>query len=289
MLATDIGLFDVEGIITGAGPWALLVVCAIVFVETGLLVGFLLPGDTLLVITGVLTYTGVIPQPIWVVSLSIMLATMGGDNLGYWIGRKAGPAIFEKKSAGFFSKRSVARTEAFFAKYGGFAVTIARFIGVVRTIAPVAAGVGRMPYRTFVTFDTIGAFLWAVGLTVLGWGVAHIPGVSEVVTEYIEIVLLVVIGMALAGIGYHALKERHERKQEEEAERAGTPIDVDIVRLDQPELDGRHEAPAHARHRGDHAEHGDEPEHVEAEHRRGDPRKLVGKPDGAHEKPDGLL
>lgn len=283
MLATDIGLFDVEGIITTAGPWALLVVCAIVFVETGLLVGFLLPGDTLLIITGVLTYTGVIPQPIWLVSLSIMIATMGGDNLGYLIGRKAGPAIFERKSAGFFSKRSVARTEAFFAKYGGFAITIARFIGVVRTIAPVAAGVGRMPYRRFFLFDTLGAFLWAVGLTVLGWGVAHIPGVSEVVTEYIDVVLLTVIGLALLGIGYHALHERHERKKEEALEAAGTPVEVDIVELDEPEHDGRHEAPAHARQGGGH----DSAEH-DGEHRP-DPRKLVGKPDGKHEKRDGLL
>lgn len=269
MLATDLGLFDVEGIITGAGPWALIVVCAIVFVETGLLVGFLLPGDTLLVITGVLTYTGVIPQPIWVVALAIMVATMGGDNLGYWIGRRAGPAIFEKKSAGFFSKRSVARTETFFAKYGGLAITIARFIGVVRTIAPVAAGVGRMNYRTFVLFDTIGAFLWAVGLTALGWGVAHIPGVAGVVTEYIDVVLLVVIGMALSGIGYHALHERWERRKEEALERAGTPIEVDIVRLDAPGHDGQHEATAAAGGR--------------------DTRKLLGKPDGAHEKPDHLL
>lgn len=279
MLATDLGLFDVEGIITTAGPWALLVVCAIVFVETGLLVGFLLPGDTLLIITGVLTYTGVIPQPIWLVALSIMIATMGGDNLGYLIGRKAGPAVFERKSAGFFSKKSVARTEAFFAKYGGFAVTIARFIAIVRTIAPVAAGVGRMPYRRFFLFDTLGAFLWAVGLTMLGWGVAHIPGVSEIVTEYIDIVLLTVIGLAAIGVGYHALHERHTRKKEERLAAAGMPVEVEIIRLDEPEHDGRHEAPAHV---GAHAAQG-EPE------RRGDPRKLLGKPDGAHEKRDGLL
>jgi membrane-associated protein len=270
MLATDVGLFDVEGIITGAGPSALIVVCLIVFVETGLLIGFLLPGDSLLVLTGVLTFTGVIPQPIWVVAGSIMIATILGDNLGYYIGRRVGPAIFERKSAGFFSKRSVARTEAFFAKYGGFAVTIARFIGVVRTIAPVAAGVGRMRYRTFLIFDTLGAFLWAVGLTFLGWGVAHIPGVADAVTAYIDIVLIGVVVLALGGIGFHALHERREKDREDELERSGEGIELEIVRLDEPEHDGRHEAPPRSR-------------------RPGDPRKLVGKPDGAHEKRDGLL
>lgn len=269
MLATDIGLFDVEGIITGAGPWALVVVCAIVFVETGLLVGFLLPGDTLLIITGVLTYTGVVEQPIWLVCLAITLATMGGDNLGYWIGRKVGPSIFERKSAGFFSKKSVARTEAFFLKYGGFAITIARFIAVVRTIAPVAAGVGRMNYRTFLFFDTIGAVLWGTGLTLLGWGVAHIPGVAELVTEYFEVGLLIIIGFVLLGIAFHVLKERREQKQEEALEKAGIPVPEPTIWVEGEEHDGRHEAAATT---GAH-----------------DARKIAGKPDGRHEKQDGLL
>ncbi|WP_224744562.1 DedA family protein [Chryseoglobus sp. 28M-23] len=242
MLPMDIGLFDVEGIITGAGPWALAVVCLIVFVETGLLVGFLLPGDTLLILTGVLTFTGVIPQPIWLVALCIMLATMAGDNLGYLIGRKVGPPIFERKSAGFFSRRSVARTEAFFAKYGGWAVTIARFIAVVRTISPVAAGVGKMQYRKFFLFDTLGAALWGVGLPALGYSIAQIPGVAAWVVEYIDLVLIILIGLVLIGIGYHWFHERHQQRKEDELERQGVELPPVEIWQDEPEHDGKHEA-----------------------------------------------
>lgn len=242
MLPMDIGLFDVESLIRDAGPWALIVVCTIVFIETGLLIGFLLPGDTLLILTGVLTFTGVISQPIWLVALAITLSTMAGDNLGYLIGRKVGPPIFNRKQAGFFSKRSVARTEAFFLRYGGFAITIARFIAVVRTIAPVGAGVGRMPYRRFFFFDTIGAILWGTGLTLAGYGIAQIPGVADWVIAYIDIVLLVIIGFVLIGIAYHWWHERHQQKIEDELERAGVPLPPVDIWVDQPRHDGRHEA-----------------------------------------------
>lgn len=265
MMPMDLGLFDVEAWITGAGPWALLVVCLIVFVETGLLVGFLLPGDTLLILTGVLTYTGVIPQPIWVVCLAIFLATLAGDNLGYFIGRKVGPPIFERKSAGFFSRRSVARTEAFFARYGGFAVTIARFIAVVRTLSPVAAGVGRMHYPKFLAYDALGALLWGVGLPLLGYWIASIPGVADWVIEYIDIVLLVIIGFVLIGIAYHLLHERHQQRKEDALIESGqTPEPVEIWE-DEVAHDGKHEAQRSRAGSG------------------------VGPRDGKHEKDDGLL
>lgn len=272
MLPTDIGLFDVESLITDAGPWALVVVCAIVFVETGLLVGFLLPGDTLLILTGVLTYTEVIPQPIWLVALAITLSTMAGDNLGYFIGRKVGPPIFERKSAGFFSKRSVARTEAFFLRYGGLAVTIARFIAVVRTIAPVAAGVGKMPWRRFFFFDTIGAVLWGTGLPVLGWGIAQIPGVADWVIAYIDIVLLVIIGFVILAITYHWLHERHQQKIEDELEREGVKLPEVKIWVDGTDRDGKHEAS------------GDQADSEAAQ-----PTYGVGPHDGKHEKETRLL
>ena len=247
MMPMDIGLFDVEGLIVGAGQWGLVLVCVIVFVETGLLIGFLLPGDTLLLITGVLTFTGVIPQPIWLVVLCIFIAAVLGDQLGYYIGYKAGPPIFERKSAGFFSKKSVARTEYFFARYGGWAVTIARFIGVVRTIAPVAAGVGKMPYKKFLFFNMLGALLWGVGLPLIGWWASHIPGVAEVVTEYIEVVFMVVIGMALAGIAWHLGHEQWEKRKERRAAEAGEPVPEIEIWVDEAEHDGKHEVERHER------------------------------------------
>lgn len=207
-------LIDIEGLITSAGPWALLLVCAIVFVETGLLVGFLLPGDTLLVIAGVLSFTGVIPQPIWLVMLSIAACAIAGDQLGYYIGKKAGPPIFQRKSSGLFSHRTIERTNRFFLRYGAAAVIIARFIGIVRTFMPVAAGVGKMPWPLFFRLDIIGGFLWGAGLPLLGWGVAHIPGVADFVTQYIDLVLIGVVVIAIGFIVWHAIQSRREVEQE---------------------------------------------------------------------------
>lgn len=207
-------LIDIEGLISGAGALALLLVCAIVFVETGLLVGFLLPGDTLLVIAGVLSYTGVIPQPIWLVCICIWVCAVAGDQLGYYIGHKAGPPIFQRKSHGLFSHRTIERTNRFFVRYGAAAVIIARFIGIVRTFMPVAAGVGRMPWRTFFKLDVIGGALWGAGLPLLGWGVAHIPGVADFVTSYIDLVLLGVVAIAIIAIVWHAIQSRREVEQE---------------------------------------------------------------------------
>jgi len=212
-------LFDVEGLITGAGAWALVLVCTIVFVETGLLVGFLLPGDTLLIITGVLSYSGVIDQPVWVCALAIWLCAVAGDQLGYLIGYKAGPPIFQRRSSGLFSHKTIERTNGFFVKYGPWAVIVARFIGIVRTFMPVAAGVGRMPYRRFLRYDILGGLLWGAGLTMLGWGVAHIPGVADLVTQYIDLVILGVLAVALCFIVIHAI---HARREVNEERRRGT-------------------------------------------------------------------
>ncbi|WP_353988340.1 DedA family protein [Ruicaihuangia caeni] len=202
------GLFDIEGLLHGAGPWALAVVCAIIFVESGLLVGFLLPGDTLLIITGVLLYQGFIDVPVWLACLLIFVSAFLGDQLGYYIGVKSGPAIFEKRATGFFSRASIERTDRFFTKYGGLAVTIARFIGVVRTLTPVAAGVGRMHYGRFVAYNALGGLVWGAGLTFTGWAVAHIPAVRDFVTQYLEFVLLGVIALTLAIIGTHWVRMR---------------------------------------------------------------------------------
>lgn len=207
-------LIDIEGLITGAGGWALLVVCAIVFVETGLLVGFLLPGDTLLVIAGILSFTGDISQPIWLVMLCIAACAVAGDQLGYYIGKKAGPPIFQRKSSGLFSHKTIERTNHFFLRYGAAAVIIARFIGIIRTFMPVAAGVGKMPWPLFFRLDIIGGVLWGAGLPLLGWGVAHIPGVADVVTQYIDLVLIGVVLIAITFIVWHAIQSRREVERE---------------------------------------------------------------------------
>ncbi|MBM7471069.1 DedA family protein [Subtercola frigoramans] len=205
-----------ESIISGAGPWALVVVCAIVFAETGLLIGFVLPGDTLLFFTGLLTYTGVISAPLWLVLLAVSLSAILGDQLGYFIGYRTGPRIFERKDSGLFSTKNVARTQQFFDKYGGTAVILARFVAVVRTFAPVAAGVGKMHYLRFLGYNAIGAVAWAFIVILLGYFLGHIPGVADVVTQYIDVVIIGIVVISLGTVLVQVLRSR--RKQGKQGE-----------------------------------------------------------------------
>ena len=194
---------DPETLISGFGAFALLGVCFIVFAETGLLVGFLLPGDTLLVITGLLTFTGVIGIDIWWVALAIGFAAFLGGEVGYLIGHKAGPKVFERKETGLFSVENVQRTNAFFERFGGLAVILARFVPVVRTFAPVAAGVGHMNYRKYSFYNLIGALIWGAGLTTAGYLLGYIPPLADFVTNYIDIILLAAVVISVVPTAFH--------------------------------------------------------------------------------------
>jgi membrane-associated protein len=187
------GLLDPQALIDGSGGWALLVICAAVFCETGLLIGFFLPGDTLLFFTGVLTFTGHLTQPLWLTILAIIVAAILGDQLGFTIGRRTGPAVFERREAGLFSRASVLRTQHFFDRFGPAAVTVARFVPVVRTIAPVAAGVGHMRRRVFTLFNVVGAVIWTTVVVLLGYWLGHIPGVADFVSSYLDLILIGIV------------------------------------------------------------------------------------------------
>ena len=130
------------------GPWVLLLVCGIVFAETGLLVGFFLPGDSMLFTVGMLIATGTLHLPLWLFALCIFICAFAGDQTGYLIGRKTGPAIFKRPDSRFFSQKNVEKAHEFFEKYGGRAVILARFVPVVRTFVPVIAGVAQMSRRS---------------------------------------------------------------------------------------------------------------------------------------------
>jgi len=205
---------DPHAIIIAAGPWALLVVCLIIFSETGLLVGFILPGDTLLIITGLLTFTGTMHEsgtgiqiPIWWVCLAISVAAFLGGEVGYLIGHKVGPRIFERRESGLFSKENVVRTNRFFERFGPFAIIAARFVPIVRTFAPVAAGVGHMSYRRYSLYNAIGALIWGSGLTFLGFVLGYWTPVADFVTEYIDLILLGAIAIAVIPTAYHAIRQ----------------------------------------------------------------------------------
>jgi len=178
-----------ENLIGLFGAFAILGVCVIVFVETGLLVGFFLPGDSLLFTAGLLISTGVITTPIWIAAPAIGLAAFIGDQVGYQIGKALGPRVFNKPNSRFFRQEYVDKTHAYFERFGGRTIIIARFIPIVRTFAPVVAGVAKMPYRTFVTYNVVGALLWGVGVTLLGYWL----GGFEFVQKYIEIILIAIV------------------------------------------------------------------------------------------------
>ncbi len=200
-------------LIDHSGPWALLVVCAIIFAETGLLIGFIFPGDSLLLITGLLVFTGTmrgdtghgIRLDIWIVCLAISAAAFLGGELGYWIGHKGGPAVFERKESGVFSIKNVERTNAFFDRWGAAAVILARFVPVVRTVGPLMAGVGHMGYKKYSLYNAIGALAWGSGITLIGFFIGYIPPLRDFVTQYIDIILVGVVVLTAAVILTHYL------------------------------------------------------------------------------------
>jgi membrane-associated protein len=239
---------DPATLIDGFGPYALLGVAFIVFAETGLLIGFLLPGDTLLIAAGVLTVEDAFSVNIWGVCGAISLAAFLGGEIGYLIGHKAGPRIFERHENGLFSKKNVERTNAFFTRYGGMAVILARFVPIVRTFAPVAAGVGHMNYKKYTLYNLIGALLWGTGLTMIGFGVGHIPVVAAFVQNYIDLVLLGVIVVVLIPTIFHYIQAVVKGRKEKAAHAArnaeGTPSEKLVLDPDvfSQKHDGAHEA-----------------------------------------------
>jgi membrane-associated protein len=158
-------LYDPEGlkelIRSGGAP----LVCTIVFIETGFFVGFFLPGDSLLVTAGIFAAAGVVPLR-WLL-LPVMACAIVGDQIGYWIGRTAGPTLYKREDSLFFRRSHLQRAHDFYEKYGGRAVIFARFVPIIRTFCPPVAGAARMPYTRYLMFDVFGGVLW-VGAMILG-------------------------------------------------------------------------------------------------------------------------
>ncbi|MCZ3389838.1 MAG: VTT domain-containing protein [Actinomycetia bacterium] len=196
---------DPQSLIESLGPWALLGITAIIFAECGLLIGFFLPGDSLLFVAGLLVASGFIDTNIALVCLIFTIAAVAGNVVGYWIGRKAGPTIFSKPDSKLFRQEYVDRTQHFFDHYGVRAIIIARFIPIVRTFITVMAGVGRMDYRTYVIYSTIGGILWATGVTVLGYLLGNVPFVAN----NIEAILIGVVLLSVTPVVFEYF--RHKR------------------------------------------------------------------------------
>lgn len=211
----------INGFIEDYGVWALGAICVVIIIETGLLFPFL-PGDSLLFTAGLFAGTGEgeLGLPIWAVASIIGLAAFIGPQSGYWIGRLTGPKIFNRPDSRFFKQAYVDRTHAFFERYGGRAIVMAQFVPFVRTYIPVAAGVGKMPYRRFVKFNVIGALGWGVGVTLLGYWLGNFP----VVKENIEVALILVVAVSLLPMAFEFIKHRLDARK---AAQSLTPIASD--------------------------------------------------------------
>jgi membrane-associated protein len=205
---------DPERIIVWLGPFVLVGLCLIIFAECGLLVGFFLPGDSLLFTAGLFVATGVIRTPLWLVCTLLLICAVLGNLVGYWIGRAAGPAIFNRPNSRFFKQEHVERTRDFFDKYGNRAIVLARFVPIVRTFITVMAGVGRMDPRRYFTYSLIGGVAWAVGVTVLGYWL----GGFEFVRTNLELMILAIVAVSLLPIVFELVRARRQRRQ---AERVG--------------------------------------------------------------------
>jgi membrane-associated protein len=188
-------IYNVRAIIEWGGLIALI---AVVFAETGLLIGFFLPGDSLLVTAGVFcTSANPTGQPllnIITLNLAVCIAAVAGDQVGFYIGRKTGPKLFRRENSLLFNKKHLLRTHEFYEKHGGKTIIIARFMPIIRTFAPVVAGVGDMNYRRFISYNVFGGIGWVVSMTGLGYGLAS---VWPDVTKHIEKLIILIIFLSL--------------------------------------------------------------------------------------------
>ena len=191
------------------GTAAFIAVLIIIFVECGLLI-FFLPGDSLLFVTGLYISTGAIDVPLWLACILLSVAAILGNISGYWIGRKAGPALFHRPDSRLLKPEYVVRTHDFFEKYGVRAIVLARFVPVVRTFITAMAGVGKMNFRIFVTYSAIGGVLWAAGLTILGYYLGHI----EFVQKNIDIIAVLIIVLSLVPAAVEWMRARKDQAAE---------------------------------------------------------------------------
>ena len=198
-------LRDLPALVQWAGYVGLF---AIIFTETGLFFGFLLPGDSLLVTAGLLIATRPeFSQALDVRTLGILLTTAAilGDNTNYWVGRLAGPRIFAREDSLLFKRKHLAQAESFYARHGAKTVVLARFVPVVRTFAPLVAGAARMPYRTFLTYSVTGGVAWIWSMLLLGYYLgSRVPGVAK----YLELVIIGIIAVSVLPGVLHWLRGR---------------------------------------------------------------------------------
>jgi len=202
------GFLDPENLIEKVG---LIGIWLVIFAESGLLIGFFLPGDSLLFTAGFFASAPPdLPEalhlPLLPLLIGCFIAAVAGDQVGYLFGRRVGPRLFRRPSSRFFKQENVDKAQAFFDKHGSKTIVLARFVPIVRTFAPIVAGVGRMQYRTFVMFNVLGGLLWAIGVTLLGFFLGQIP----VIAKNLEIAILCIVAISFVPIVVEVWRSRRQ-------------------------------------------------------------------------------
>jgi membrane-associated protein len=222
------GILDPERLIEAVG---LVGIFGVIFAESGLLVGFFLPGDSLLFTAGFLasgpsSVDEALHLPLLPLLVGCFVAAVAGDQVGYLFGRRVGPAIFRRPDSRFFKQENVDKAQEFFDRYGAKTIVLARFVPVVRTFAPIVAGVSRMHYRTFVTYNLVGGALWAFGVTLLGYFLGQV----DVIEQNLELAILTVVAISVLPIARELWKARKE-KRSMALDMAHDIVDPDISEL----------------------------------------------------------
>lgn len=203
LLGVATGAYSLDDLIRWGGY---LVLVAIVFTETGLLVGFFLPGDSLLITAGLVAAAGGLN--IWWINVLLAVAAVSGDSVGYAIGARIGPRLFTREKSLLFNPAHVERTRRFYARHGAKTIVIARFVPIIRTFAPVVAGVGTMEYRRFLVYNVAGGVGWVTSMTWAGYLLGRaIPNIGE----YVHVVVVIVIVLSVIPIVVEIVRERRRR------------------------------------------------------------------------------
>ena len=189
----------------------------IIFAESGLLIGFFLPGDSLLFTAGFFASApSSIPEALHLnlplLLIGCFVAAVAGDQVGYLFGHRVGEALLQRPDSRFFKRQNVEKAQRFFDKHGAKTIVLARFVPIVRTFAPIVAGVSSMRYRTFVTYNIVGGALWAIGVTLLGYFLGQV----EVIEENLEITLIVIVGISFLPMIIELLRARAEAKRDQQ-------------------------------------------------------------------------
>ncbi|WP_040840001.1 VTT domain-containing protein [Nocardia brevicatena] len=225
-LALMPGFLDPVNLLNSFGPWVLLGLLIVIFIESGLLFP-LLPGDSLLFTAGLVaaSKSAEIPPfaPLWALLVLVPLAAVAGDQVGYWIGARGGTTLFEHDDARIFKKKYLDESHAFFERHGPITIVLARFVPIVRTYAPLVAGAARMRYRIFSIYNVVGGVLWGAGMTLLG----YLLGQTAAVRDNIDLIFLLIVATSVVPIIVEMVKRRWPRRGRRDGTESDSETETD--------------------------------------------------------------